>query len=147
MNKINKSEFILNLIICIYFVILMFLCSLYGFIESYYSASSCEAGGCSGLFIFVVLIVSVLLGFPSIIGLIISIINIFVGKKILTILEIIPVIINIILIFSNLFVSGHYIVFKNIVVVLNVILIILCLVSLFIMFYNAKKEREIQKNM
>ena len=53
----------------------------------------------------------------------------------------------VILIFSNLFLSGHYIVFKNIVIVLNVILIILCLVSLFIMFYNAKKEREIQKNM
>ncbi len=147
MKEANKSEFILNIIICIYFVMLMFLCSIYGFAESYYSASSCEVGGCSGLFIFVVLIVSVLLGFPSIIGLIISIINIFVRKKILSILEIIPLIINIRLMFINLVSDGHYIIFRNIVVVLNVILIIICLVSLFIMFYNAKKEKNIQKNM
>lgn len=136
--KTKKKANLLDILICIYFLVLMILSFIYGFIESYYDASSCEAGGCSGLFIFVILIIAAFLGFPAAIGSIISAINIFVRKKVLTIFEIVILIFNIILVFSDLVSNAHYVIFKNIIVILSIILIIICLFSMFGIFNKEK---------
>ena len=127
----KKKANLLDILICSYFLILMILSFIYGFIESYYNASSCEAGGCSGFFIFGILITASFLGFPSTIGSIISAINIFVRKKVLTIFEIALLILNIRLMLSDLFSNAHYILFKYAIIILTIILVIICLFSLF----------------
>lgn len=129
--KTKKKANLLDILICCYFLILMILSFIYGFIESYYNASSCEAGGCSGFFIFGILITASFLGFPSTIGSIISAINIFVRKKVLTIFEIALLILNIRLMLSDLFSNAHYILFKYAIIILTIILVIICLFSLF----------------
>lgn len=129
--KTKKKANLLDILICCYFLILMILSFIYGFIESYYNASSCEAGGCSGFFIFGILITASFLGFPSTIGSIISTINIFARKKVLTIFEIALLILNIRLMLSDLFSNAHYILFKYAIIILTIILVIICLFSLF----------------
>lgn len=129
--KQEKKVNLLDALICGYFSVLMVLCFIYGFIESYYDASSCEAGGCSGFFIFGVLITTVFLGFPATIGSIISAINIFARKKVLTIFEIALLMLNIRLMLSDLFSNAHYILLKYAIIILTIILVIICLFSLF----------------
>lgn len=135
----KKKANLLDILICCYFLILMILSFIYGFIESYYNASSCEAGGCSGFFIFGILITASFLGFPSTIGSIISAINIFVRKKVLTIFEVMILIFNIRLVFSDLVSNAHYVIFRNVIVILSIILIIICLFSMFGIFNKEKQ--------
>lgn len=129
--KTKKKANLLDILICCYFLILMILSFIYGFIESYYDASSCEVGGCSGFFIFGILITTAFLGFPATIGSIISAINIFARKKVLTIFEIALLMLNIRLMLSDLFSNAHYILFKYAIIILTIILVIICLFSLF----------------
>ena len=84
--KISKyNKYLGNVIVLLLFLVTLCLMFIYSFINAYTNASQCEPGGCSGFFLIFIPIIAFLCSIPLFVGLILSLIDLFIKKHIMKI--------------------------------------------------------------